>query len=437
MKHLLSLALAGWVGLYGVFRPAEAAFSVKSAREQLVIGDRWLAERLRTVLPELMRREKIDMWLVICREYAEDPVYLSLVPSITLSAQHLSMLVFFDRGAEGIERLVVSPNGFEPLYRRVWDEERRDPWALLARVVEERQPRRIGVDVSADTSFGDGLSASLHDKLKIVLGAKWASRLVSAQKLAVGWLERRTPDEVAAYTDVVSLTHQIIALAFSRALIIRDRTTAGDVAWWMYDYIQKVGLRNSFYPYVDVQRPGYTPRREENPVIRGGDLLHCDVGLVYLKLRSDVQQLAYVLKEGETDAPQGLKDALAKGNRAQDILTGEFAVGRSGYDMWASARAKAAAEGLQALIYSHPIGIHGHGAGPFIGLWTPPEGPIPGAAYFSLFPDTCFAVELSVRVPVAEWNGQIVRIALEEDAIFGASGISYLDGRQTQLLLVK
>ncbi|MGB8952104.1 MAG: M24 family metallopeptidase [Candidatus Aminicenantales bacterium] len=409
--------------------------SILTMPERAQVCDDWLKIRLERVLPEIMRRENFDMWVVICREYNEDPVYLTLVPSAAMSARRLSMLVFYDRGQEGVERLTVSRYGIKGFYRSVWEPEKVDQWQCLARVIRERNPQRIGINESDTFAFGDGLSATLKQKLLQVLGPEYISRLHSAEKLAVGWLEKRTPEELEVYPHIVAIAHQIIAEAFSNTVITPGVTTTTDVVWWMRERIAGLKLQTWFQPSISIQRPkdsAYT----ESPVIHKGDLLHCDMGITYLGLNSDTQELAYVLRKGEEDVPPGLKQALAQGNRLQDILLGEFKEKRTGNEILAAALKKAREEGLKPSIYTHPLGFHGHAAGPTIGLWDKQDG-VPGAGDYPLYFDTGFSIELNVLANVAEWGNKEIQIALEEDVVYTSSGIYFLDGRQTKYYLIK
>jgi Xaa-Pro aminopeptidase len=409
---------------------------VLSLKKQAAVYDGWLNSRLEKILPELMRREKIDLWLVICQEYNEDPVYLSLVPWNSLSARRLSMLVFFDRGeAKGIERFSISRYGIGGLYKSIWDPAKDDQWQALARAVKERNPKRIGIDESETFAFADGLSASLKAKLAQALGPEYGKRLVPAEGLAVGWLERRLPEELEVYPHIVAIAHAIIAEAFSSAVISPGVTRTEDIEWWMWERVRGLGLGTWFSPSVSIQRPKTSPQKDLRAIHRG-DLLHCDFGITYLKLNTDTQQMAYVLNDGEEDAPQGLKDALALGNRLQDILMAEMKEGLTGNQILLSALKKAKDEGLKPSIYTHPLGFHGHAAGPTIGLWDM-QGGVPGAGDYRLFYDTVHSVELNIRAQVQEWGGQEVRIALEEDASFTQSGCRFLDGRQTGLHLIR
>jgi Xaa-Pro aminopeptidase len=410
--------------------------AILGLKEQAAVYDAWLSRRLDTLLPELMRREKIDMWLVLCEEYNEDPVYLSLVPFASFSSRRLTMLAMFDRGAEkGVERFSVNRYGIGRLFPTVWKANEEDQWQALARAVKERGPKRIGIDESDVFAFGDGLSASKKARLVQALGPEYAKRLASAERLAVGWLERRLPEEIEVYHHIAAIAHAIIAEAFSPAVVTPGVTTTSDVEWWMWEKVRSLGLSTWFDPGISLQRPKSSPFKD-SPVIHPGDLLHCDFGINYIKLDTDTQQHAYVLRPGETDAPQGLKNALAQGNRLQDILLGEMKEGLTGNQILAAALKRAKDEGLKPSIYTHPLGVHGHAAGPTIGLWDM-QGGVPGPGDYPLFPDTVHSIELNVRAAVPEWGGQEVQIALEQDAAFTRAGASFLDRRQTALILIK
>ena len=420
----------------GPFAQAGDTPAVLGLKDQAAVYDGWLSTRLDKLLPELMRREKIDMWLVICEEYNEDPVYLSLVPFASLSARRLTMLVMFDRGGDkGVERFSVNRYGIGRLFPTVWKANQEDQWQALSRAIKERDPKRIGIDESDVFAFGDGLSASKKARLVQALGPDHAKRLVGAERLAVGWLERRLPEEIEVYDHICAIAHAVIAEAFSASVITPGVTTAADVEWWIWEKFRSLGQTSWFNPGISVQRPKSSPHKD-SPVIHPGDLLHCDIGINYLRLDTDTQQHAYVLNPGETDAPKGLKDALAKGNRLQDILLGEMKTGLTGNQVLAAALKRAKGEGLRPSIYTHPLGVHGHAAGPTIGLWDRQDG-VPGAGDYPLYPDTVYSIELNVVDAVAEWAGQDVQIALEQDAVLTAAGVRFLDKRQTELILIK
>jgi Metallopeptidase family M24 len=212
-------------------------------------------------------------------------------------------------------------------------------------------------------------------------------------------------------------------------------TTTEDVVWWMRERVAELKLGTWFQPSLSVQRPAASPWKDGR-VIHRGDLLHCDFGISYIGLNTDTQEHAYVLKEGEDDAPQGLRGALAEGNRLQNILIGEFREKRTGNEILAAALKKAVDEGLKPSIYTHPLGFHGHAAGPTIGLWDM-QGGVPGPGDYPLYFDTVYSIELNVRAAVPEWGNQEVQIALEQDAAFTREGTFFIDGRQTKLHLIK
>jgi len=436
-KRALRFSIILWILTAAVTLAAAGQMpAILSLKDQAAVYDGWLRTRLEKILPEIMRREKIDFWLVICQEYNEDPVYLSLVPWNSLSARRLSMLVFFDRGeAGGVEKFSVSRYGVGGLYPTIWKADKDDQWDVLAAAVKARNPKRIGIDESETFAFGDGLSASLKNRLVGALGPEYSKRLVSAERLAVGWLERRIPGELEVYPHIVAIAHAIIAEAFSPQVITPGVTKTEDVEWWMWERVRGLGLQTWFNPSISIQRPKASPEKDSD-VIHRGDLLHCDFGITYLKLNTDTQQMAYVLRDGEQDAPQGLKDALAQGNRLQDILMSGMKEGLTGNQILAAALKQAKDEGLKPSIYTHPLGYHGHAAGPTIGLWDK-QGGVPGAGDYPHWNDTVYSIELNVLAAVPEWGPQEVQIALEQDAAFTRSGARFLDQRQTKLHLIR
>lgn len=407
-----------------------------SLRAQAEQRNAWLRKRLDTLLPELMARAELDMWLVIAREYNEDPVVMTLLPEPEMSARRRTILVFARNADGSVERLTLSRYGFGDFYAAVWDADSEEQYACLARVIGERAPHRIGVNISADNAFADGLSHGEHEQLVAALGPELASRLASAEALAVGWLERRLPDELAIYPALIAMGNRLIAEAFSRAVITPGTTTTDDVVWWMRQTLHEHGLRAWFQPTITIQAPGQRYDADEpRTLILPGDLLHCDVGFCYLGLCTDQQQQAYVLPAGEQEAPAGLRAALAAANQLQDLLLAEMQPGRTGNEVLAAALAQARAAGLNPSIYSHPLGYHGHAAGPTIGLWDQQNG-VAGGGDYPLYDETVYSIELNVRCPVPEWAEQEVRIALEEDAVLSGAQMRWLASRQTELHLV-
>ena len=414
-------------------------------RRQAEVCDRWLRERLQTVLPEVMRREGVDMWIVVAREYNEDPVLMSLLPATMMSARRRTILVFHTPAEGAFEAMAIANAGIglDGYYRPMWAKSRTEQavetqWECLRRVVEERGPQRIGIDVAEHFAFGDGLSKFEHDALMAALGEEFAARAVSAERLAVGWLERRTPAELDAVGGINLIAHGIIGEAFSSRVVHPGVTTALDVAWWMRQRANALGLSCWFQPTVSIQRRGeHVGDIGSSPdvVIRPGDFLHCDFGLHYLGLATDTQQNAYVLRLGEEAPPEGLRTALATANRQQDLLAQCMVAGRSGNEILADVLARMREAGIEGRMYTHPIGYHGHGAGPMIGLYDQQTG-VPGRGDLPLHDDTLHSFEMYAEVEVPEWDAQRVKCASEQIVAFTGGRVHYLGGRQTELHLI-
>jgi Xaa-Pro aminopeptidase len=408
-------------------------------RERAGAMNEILEWRLDHIIPKLMRREGIDMWLIICREYNEDPVYLTLVPEPTMAARRTSILIFHDKGGkDGVERLTCSFYGMGQWYKSIYRDQTRDQIEVLAEFIQQSNPKKIGINESETWAFGDGLSASFKTRLVEALGPVMASRMVSAENICVGWLETRSPRELSLYRHICGVAHDIIAEFFSNRVIIPDVTTTEDVVWWIRQRFTDIGVDTWFQPSVSIQRSKKDAKFYiDNPkIIRRGDLLHCDIGIVYLGLCTDTQQNAYVCRIGENDAPEGLKEALRKGNRLQDIVMAEHREGRTGNDVLRSSLEKAKAEDLDPSVYCHPLGIHGHAAGFVVGLWNRQDG-VPVRGDYPLYPNTCYAIEMNNKHKVPEWNNMGVRIGLEEGGVFTAEGCKFIDGRQTKFFLIK
>ncbi len=415
---------------------------ILSLQEQGQVRDAWLKERMETVLPDIMRRSGIDMWVLISREYNEDPVLKTMLPSGWMSARRTTMMVIYDNGKE-LETLACARYDIGEVFKKAWDKEQQpDQWQALRDIIVSRNPQKIAVNRSEDFGLADGLSAFHYAKLMEYLPESYHDRVVGGEKLAIGWLETRTPAEMIVYQQVCRIAHEIIAEGFSDQVIQPGVTTTSDVVWYYRERIRELGLEAWFHPTVDVQRanPGsgdsnrsFSARPGEE-VIMPGDLVHCDFGITYLGLNTDTQENAYVLKAGETEAPAYLREAFQTGLRLMDILTGHFQTGRTGNEILAKTIQQAQAEGITPSIYTHPIGYHGHAAGPTIGLWDQQEG-VPGKGDYPMFPNTAYSIELNHRTFLKEWNKEI-RIMLEEDAFFDGSHVRYIDGRQKELFLI-
>ncbi|HSK19937.1 MAG TPA: M24 family metallopeptidase [Longimicrobiales bacterium] len=427
-------------------------------REQTDVRQEWLSLRLERVLPRLMREQGVAMWIVPVREYNEDPVFHSLVSPTTFAARRRTIYVFHDRGIrdgvdQGVERLAIGGTSQGGLYTVVRDPDaaigtagttRRaaepfgpEQWKLLTPLVAERDPQTIAVNVSHTHAFSDGLTLGEWEQMERALGETFAARVVRRELLPLHYIEERLPEMLPAYVRMQDLVHDIIATAFSNRVITPGETTTQDVVWWLRQRVNDLGLGSWFQPSVTVQRRGVEMGDSADPVILRGDVLHTDFGIVAYGLKTDTQHMGYVQREGEDAPPAGLSAALGRSNRLQDILLEEMEPGRTGNEVLQRTLTRMRAEGIDGTVYTHPIGDHGHGAGPTIGLWDRQDG-VPGRGDVALRPNTWFSIELQATTPVAEWDGQPVRMAQEEDAIIDADGARrWVLRRQTEFHIVR
>jgi Xaa-Pro aminopeptidase len=440
---------------------AQSEHPLGTLREQAQIQQDWLRKRLDTFLPSLMRKHGIDLWVVPMREYNEDPVFPAITSPDTFAARRRTIYVFFDKCASAgtaplmscFERIALggtSQGGVFDARRsekavegdigrgrqaELWGEEQ---WQALKTVIEERNPRVIGIDRSTVFAFSDGLSSGELKGMSEALGSKWTSRFRDAEGLPLELLASRLPEEEEFFRRMQEVVWSLTQEMFSSKVITPGQTRTSDLVWWWRQRINDLGLGTWFQPSVDVQRKGLTAAQiGEDPVIQRGDVLHCDVGITAARLNTDTQHLAYVLRLGEADAPDGLRRALANANALQDIVMTEILPDRSGNEILAAARARMRERQIDGTIYSHPIGLNGHGAGPLIGLWDYQDG-VPGRGDATVIPGMWWSIELQATTPVSEWGGQRVRMAQEEDAIIGADGkIRWALKRQAKLFLIR
>jgi Xaa-Pro aminopeptidase len=437
----------------------EAERPFGTLREQAVMQQEWLRKRLDAFLPGLMRKHGIDLWVVPMREYNEDPVFASITAPETFSARRRTIYVFFDKCAAAkapvtprcIERIALGGTTQGGVFdartstktvvaavggrqAELWGDEQ---WYALKQVIEERKPKVIGIDHSKTFAFSDGLSSGELQGMSEALGATWTARFRDAEGLPLELISSRLPEEEAFFEKMTALVWQMTQTMFSEKVIVPGATRASDLVWWWRQRTNDQGLGTWFQPSIEVQRKGVKSEGlEEDPVIQPGDVLHCDVGITVARLNTDTQHNAYVLLPGETDAPAGLKAALANANAMQDIAMEETRPGRTGNEILASVRARMKAKGITGTMYTHPIGMNGHGAGPLIGLWDYQDG-VPGRGDAKVVAPMWFSIELQATSPVPEWSGQPVRIAQEEDMIVGADGKArWALKRQDRLFLV-
>lgn len=424
--------------------PAQITYPIiLNERERARVIDEVLEDRFNNLLPALMRREGIDMWIIISREYNEDPVMRTMLPAEWLSARRRTVLVFYDRGAgREIEKMAIARYDVG-LLKAAWDlNVYPDQWEALVEIIKNRNPKRIGINTSDTYGLADGLVHTEYDFLMKYLPQSYKEKVVSAEKLAVSWLETRSEKEMTLYEQICRISHLIVQEGLSEIAIQPGVTATEDVVWWYRNRVRELGLDTWFHPTVDVQRadPGNFDhlrtfsKRPERQVILPGDLLHVDFGITYLRLNTDMQQHAYVLKPGETEVPEYLREAFSKGNRLQDILVSRFEAGKTGNQILAESLNQAKAEGIDGSIYSHPIGFHGHAAGPAIGMWDN-QKTVPGTGDYPLYPHTAFSIELNAAVFIPEWK-KTIRIMLEEDGYYDGKSFRFMDGRQKEIYTI-
>ena len=439
--------------------PVERPFG--TLREQAAMQQEWLQKRLDGFLPGLMRKHGVDLWVVPMREYNEDPVFLAITSPQTFAARRRTIYVFFDKCAAAgtaasaacVERIALGGSSQGGVFEarrstkaaagdvgrgrqaELWGDEQ---WQALLAVVEERNPKVIGIDRSSVFAFSDGLSSGELEGMSRALGEKWTARYRNAEALPLELIAARLPEEEAFYRRMQELVWSLSQEMFSERSITPGTTKTSDLVWWWRQRVNDLGLGTWFQPSVDVQRRGKTSEElGSDPVIERGDVLHSDLGITVARLNTDTQHLAYVLLPGETDAAPGLVRALAIANALQDVVMEELRPGRTGNEILAASRARMKQKGIDGTIYSHPIGLHGHGAGPIIGLWDY-QGGVPGRGDAKVIPSMWWSIELQATSPVPEWGGQPVRMAQEEDAIIDADGkVRWALRRQEKLFLVQ
>ncbi len=395
-------------------------------RREAAQHDDLLRRRLDTLVPALIDECGIDCWLLIGREYAEDPVLATMLPAEWLSARRRTILVL-----TRTDRFAVARYPVGDLFRGVWDpDEQPDQWARLVELLSDLDPGSIGIGTSPIQAHADGLTKSEYDRLVDALPPKLTGRIVPGDRLGVRWLETRLPEERGAFAEAARIGHDILRRGLSTGTVTVGATTTTDLAWWYRQTVHDAGLGSWFHPTVGIQRMG-----QVDEVIRQGDLLHVDFGIVHRGLCTDQQEHAYVLRDGEDGPPAGLTKGLQRANLIQDILLAAFTEGRTGDEILRSALARARSEGLKPTIYTHGIGLHGHGAGTTIGLWDHQEG-VPGAGSHPLHANTAHSIELMGELELSEWGGAPMRFMLEQDAWFDGDSCTWLDGRQEELWLI-
>ncbi len=417
------------------------AQEILNLKDRATLIEKIQKDRLDNLLPELMSKNGIDMWIIITREYNEDPIIKTLLPPTWLNARRRTILVFsFDESTKKTESVAISRYNFGKNIKSIWDKE-KNPNQMLALkdYIDKVNPKKIGLNYSENFALIDGISKSDYELFYSSISNDIKQRIVSAENLGIQWIETRTKLEKEIYKDLVSITQNIINEAFSNKVIEPGKTTTDDVVWWMREKVLELKLKTWFHPTVDVQRNEQSDLyafdgKSKYDIIQPGDLVHCDFGISYLTLNTDCQQIAYVLKSDEKEAPEFLTKALKDANKLQDILTSEFELDKTGNEILLNSLKIAKEKGLDPQIYTHPLGTFGHSAGTTIGMWDSQEGvPIKGDVLMKY--NTVYAIELNNKSFIKDWNKE-VRIMLEEAGLFEENGFKYINGRQEEIILI-
>ena len=410
-------------------------------KERASVINKLQKDRFNNLLPDLMYKTDIDMWVLITREYNEDPIIKTMLPPTWLNARRTTILVFsIDKKTKEFDAVAIARYAFGDNIPSIWNkEEQPNQWEALKDYIISKNPNKIGINTSSYESLADGLSKYHYDQLYSVLPSDYRKKLVSAEDLAIAWIETRTDLEMTIFTQLVEISSSIIREAFSTKVITPGITTTDDVVWWMREKVSALGLDTWFHPSVDVQREDNSDLYafdglSKFDVIQPGDLIHCDFGITYLTLNTDTQELGYILKPGEVNAPDYLINALKEGNRVQDIFTNNFKQGVTGNEILKKSLAQGKSEGLRPSIYTHPLGTYGHSAGTTLGMWDS-QGGVPFSGDYPLQFNTSYAIELNTTVYLPEWKKDI-RIMLEVPGFFGKDGFRYIKGRQTEYILI-
>ncbi len=412
--------------------------SILSLREQSTLITELVRDRLETVLPLAMNEANLDMWIILCQEDDLDPIFKTMIP-MDCWTPILQVIVFVNEGNGIIKRYNISGTDTKDLYERPYIGQLEEKqWQILLDLVKKRDPKTIGVNIGSVKWCGGGLTYNLYQQLKEKLPHQYSERLVSAERAAIRWGATLTRREINLFRHVIKIAHFIISDCFSCKAITPGVTTVEDLVWFYWQRAIDLGLDLSFRPYFTVIREGmeteFSVTRKK--IILPGDVIHCDVGIKYLRLNSDNQHLAYILKRGETEPSAGLQSLMEQTNRLQDIFMSEFQKDISGNILLQNILQKARKEGIpNPRVYSHSLGLFLHQPGPLIGLPWEQEKPLPRGETLINY-NYAFTMELSTESQIKEWNNQSVRCSMEEPVFFSEEGCHTLNGRQTEFYLI-
>ena len=399
-------------------------------------------EKFDYVLPEAMRENGVDMWIVAQKEGHDDPLAHVLGGGYTGT---IGYFIFTDRGGDRIERAAL---GIEDHHRELCGAyDIPDGDTDLLKFVTARNPKRIGLNMSAEMGMADGLSHTLYDHIVKTLGPVYAARIVSAERLVSDFSSRRVASEIVAFGDAGEMGRQIAERALSNEVITPGVTTLADVAWWIQQQQLERGLASSFdVPSVYVTGPDGIEATSNDRIIQRGDIIMLDFGVGYLNMWTDQKRIAYVLKPGEVRLPDSFQRAFDNGVRVRDVIHRTAKPGKTAKEMMDAVNLAVAKAGFVALkgfnqprsdasiefiIGCHSVGDWGHGIGPSMAFFNP------GRLTYEMRPTNLFSIELFAYTPIPEWGGKKLRIPLEDDATITTRGVEWVYPVNQRIILVK
>jgi Xaa-Pro dipeptidase len=410
--------------------------------QQIAVREQWLVKRHGMIL-DMMRHNGVDMWIVVNEEFHDDPLTQYVAPPRPYAGGR-DFFVFIDTGDAGLKKIAIT--GFAEESVKKFFEAPDDPKPadkVLPEIYQQYKPKKIALSYSGHR----GVTRSItHDTYKFMaekMGPEAESHFVPAENLIEEYSDTRIPEEFATYTDMVKVTEILAQRSLSGEVIKPGVTTVGDVRRWLYDQLGERGLTTWFQPDLRVQRrgkPNETSRgflavSPEEVVIQKGDVVHLDFGITYMGLNTDWQKMSYVLRDGEQDVPEGLKKALANTNALQDSMCRNSKPGKAAGDVYNDVMADMKQQGIEAKVYSHPLGFQGHGLGASIDYRSAQRADSMPAR--KLRDGSYISIELNSVTAVPEWDGQKVFVMEEDPAYLTAEGWKFFVPRQTEWYVVK
>lgn len=419
---------------------ADRSVKLPSWSQQIVIREGWLAKRHELILP-MMRRHNIDMWVIVNEEFHNDPLTEYIAPPRPYTGNR-DIFVFIDTGS-ALRKVAITGYAEENVKRFFESEDDPKPAdQQLAALYAQYHPKRIGLSIEARRGVQRALTRDSYQFLAESMGGDAESHFVGAADLIEEYSDTRLPEEFESYKMLVELTDQITRRAFSNEVIHPGKTTVGDVRRWLYDAMGNADVTTWFQQDIRVQRKGssngmsrgFLGVAPESTVIEPGDVLHVDFGITAMGFSTDWQKMAYVLRPGEKDAPEGLKHAMANTNAVQEELMTDSRPGRLAGEVYNEIMAAMMKRGIEAKVYSHPIGFQGHGLGAALDYRAAQQGASEGKR---LRKGSYLSIELNSVTPVPEWDGQKVFVMMEDDAYLTEEGFKTFLPRQTSFYLIK